>query len=292
MGFAPTAMEHELPAALLDSRFAQTVVALPSGAQVAVRMAGQGSTVVLLHGIGSGAPSWLDCALALSTQARVVAWDAPGYGISTPLESRAPAAADYADRLGELLCALKIQSCVLVGHSLGALTAVAFAQRSGSAVVRRLVLISPARGYGAPDQADASQAVLATRLQDLLRQGIDGMAQQAPTRTLSAQANPAARAWVQWNAARLNPDGYTQAVRMLCGDDIARYADVAMPVEVHCGDADTVTTPQACRAVAQRFGAPFELIAHAGHASPVEQPASVARLIACATTKSFGDHQQ
>ena len=90
----------------------------------------------------------------------------------------------------------------------------------------------------------------------------------------------AARAWVRRNTARLDPAGYTQAVQMLCGDDIARYAPLAMPVEVHCGDGDIVTTPQACREVAATLEAPFTLIARAGHACAIEQPRAVAALIA------------
>src|SRR5256885_12675463 len=50
----------------------------------------------MLHGISSGAASWLDVALELAPRARVLAWDAPGYGRSTPLAPDAPTGADYA----------------------------------------------------------------------------------------------------------------------------------------------------------------------------------------------------
>ncbi|UUZ69877.1 alpha/beta hydrolase [Polaromonas sp. P2-4] len=58
-----------------------------------------------------------------------------------------------------------------------------------------------------------------------------------------------------------------------------------MPVEVHCGDADVVTPPAACRGWADLYAAPFDLIKGAGHASPVEQPEAVARLITRAALK-------
>jgi pimeloyl-ACP methyl ester carboxylesterase len=61
--------------------------------------------------------------------ARVLAWDAPGYGNSAPLAPMAmPGAADYAERLWAWLDALGPQAAaplVLVGHSLGALMACA-----------------------------------------------------------------------------------------------------------------------------------------------------------------------
>jgi pimeloyl-ACP methyl ester carboxylesterase len=295
MSFDHATADLEPVLAMLDSRFPQTVVVLPSGARLAVRTAGpapgDAPVIVLLHGIGSGAASWLHVALALGTRARVVAWDAPGYGDSTALAPAAPTAADYAQRLHELLIALQIDGCVLVGHSLGALMAAAFAAGQGGGVAKRLVLISPARGYGSADRAASGQQVLDARLGTLRRRGIQGMASDSSDRMLSAAATPAARAWVQWNAARLTPAGYTQAVRMLCGADIERHAPVAMPVEVLCGDADTVTPPEACAQVASRFGTRLCMLSQAGHASPVEQPILVARRIAGAADLLPGDPQ-
>src|SRR5256885_11891381 len=75
----------------------------------------------MLHGISSGAASWLDVALELAPRARVLAWDAPGYGRSTPLAPDAPTGADYARVLEQSLQALGVRRCLLVGHSLGAL---------------------------------------------------------------------------------------------------------------------------------------------------------------------------
>ncbi|MCP5575868.1 hypothetical protein NL318_28095, partial [Klebsiella pneumoniae] len=48
----------------LDQRFAERLLRLDHGLQ-AVREAGSGETIVLLHGIGSGAASWLQVALGL-----------------------------------------------------------------------------------------------------------------------------------------------------------------------------------------------------------------------------------
>lgn len=280
--------------ALLDARFAQRRVALPSGAEVAVRECGTPGTVpsvVLLHGISSGAASWLRPALLLGEQGHVVAWDAPGYGDSTPLPAAVPTDDDYAARLHELLQALGIARCVLVGHSLGALMASAYARGPGARQVARLVLISPAGGYGAPDQAEAQARVRRDRRSALETQGVAGMAEKISDRLLSPAASPEARAWVRWNTARLAPAGYLQAVELLCGSDLgASRGRLAMPVEVHVGEADVVTPPAACRGWAEVLGAPFSLIAAAGHASPVEQPEAVARLVAQAARTEEARH--
>ena len=270
----------------LDHRFKQRVVSLSRGTHQAIREAGTGAPIVLLHGIGSGAASWLPCAMALESHSRVIAWDAPGYGASTPLSQTTPLATDYAQRLGDLLTALNIDRCTIVGHSLGALMAAAFAHGTGGARVQRLVLLSPARGYGAPGHEAARRATLTQRLDDLRTLGVAGLAARSPERMLTPAASDDARKWVRWNTARLNPAGYTQAVQILCADDITRYAPLAMPVEVHCGDGDIVTPPQVCRDVAATFAAPFTLIAQAGHACAIEQPDAVAALIARAAAKA------
>ncbi|MDD1012823.1 alpha/beta fold hydrolase [Pseudomonas rubra] len=281
------ATDHSLAGleAQLQQRFAQRLVQLADGAQ-AIREAGHGPAMVLLHGIGSGAASWLQVALQLSQRARVIAWDAPGYGDSSPLATPAPQAADYARRLLQLLDALNIDDCVLVGHSLGALSAAALACQHPQRL-RRLVLISPARGYGDPARAEQAQQVRSQRLHSLEQLGIAQMARQRSAHMLSPAASSEARAWVQWNMARLQPQGYRQAIELLCGDDLLRYTASTVPCEVHCGAADSITPPADCQALAAALDAPFQLIAGAGHASPIEQPEAVASLLARALEASL-----
>jgi pimeloyl-ACP methyl ester carboxylesterase len=265
----------------VPASFPERVLQLRDGVQAVVRergAAGEGASLVLLHGLSSGAASW---AQALPGSGHVVAWDAPGYGVSTPLAQDAPIDADYAARLHEVLLALGVQRCVLVGHSLGALMACAYAARDDKVQVERVVLISPARGYG--DDAAAAERVRRERGEALKNKGVAGIAASIDQRLLSPQASQQARDVVRASAARLNPRGYLQAVQMLAGSTLAR---VTRPVEVHCGEADVVTPPAQCEQVARAMGAPFSTIANAGHASPAEQPAAVAAIIE--TARSHG----
>lgn len=267
--------------ARLDARFPARTVALRDGSAMSVRECGAGSALVCLHGIGSGAASWLDTALLLAPQARVIAWDAPGYGESTPLAAATPKAVDYAERLGAMLDALDVDRCTLVGHSLGALTAASAARPASRLAARidKLVLISPAGGYGAAERAEARGRVHAQRLATLAEAGIAGMAARADARLLSANAGEQARQWVRWNMARLNEGGYAQAIELLCGGDLLADLPPAMPVRVACGALDVVTPPAGCAEAADRCGVALELIADAGHASYVEQPEAVAALL-------------
>ncbi|AMP09512.1 alpha/beta hydrolase fold family protein [Collimonas arenae] len=270
---------------LLDRRFEERSADV-DGATVSYRSCGNaadsGRCVVLLHGIGSGAASWLQCALALQQDAQVIAWNAPGYGGSTPLPMTHPAAADYALRLQQLLQALDVSDCLLVGHSLGAMMATSYVA-AGYGHVKQLLLFSPAQGYGSDDKRQRGLEMTRQRLDALATLGVTGMAQKSPERMLSAQADTADRAWVSWNTQQLNLAGYAQAVQMLCGGDIHRDLPAAISSEVsvavYCGDVDIVTTPQDSRALADSFQLPFQLIDDAGHACYVEQPEAVAAVI-------------
>ncbi|MFC6336334.1 alpha/beta fold hydrolase [Pseudomonas sp. CCM 7891] len=272
--------------AQLALHFPQRTLEIAGGRQ-AFREYGAGPAIVLLHGIGSGSASWLEVAQELGQSARVLAWDAPGYGDSTPLRALAPDASDYAERLLKMLNALDIQRCVLVGHSLGAMTATAFASSVHQQRISRLVLISPAQGYGHPSRALQRQEVRSKRLRALEQLGIRGIAEQRSAYMLSSSASPKAQAWVQWNMARLNPDGYRQAIELLCGEDLLRHAPLSMPCEVHCGELDGITAPESCLSLAKALGATFNLIADAGHASPIEQPCVVSGRLACAIKESL-----
>jgi pimeloyl-ACP methyl ester carboxylesterase len=262
---------------LLDERFPARGIAADDGV-ISWRECGRGPVVVLLHGIGSGAPSWLPCALALERDARVIAWNAPGYGASTSLGNKAPAAADYASALRQLLDGLEVERCVLVGHSLGAMMAAAYAAADAPRIAN-LVLLSPAQGYGSPEKQARRQQVEAERLTALETVGVGGMAARAPERMLSPKAGEEAREWVRWNMGLLDPAGYTQAVRMLCGDEIRNYLRTVHAAQVHCGAADSVTTPEDSRKLAEEFEFHFGLIDDAGHACYVERPEAVANII-------------
>ncbi|BDB72418.1 alpha/beta hydrolase [Comamonas sp. NyZ500] len=276
---------------LLQTGFPERLVKLPQKAQVAWREAGDASSdfaVVLLHGISSGAASWLDVALQLGDKARVLAWDAPGYGVSTPLAQSAPADADYAQVLAQSLLVLGVRRCLLVGHSLGALMAARLAVTAAPGLVEQLVLISPAGGYGAPAKAEQQAKVREGRLAALAEKGVAGLAAVIDQRLVSSEAPEAVRAWVRWNTARMQPQGYAQAVELLCGSDLAQARGrLGMPVEVWVGEHDVVTTPAACKSWSELLGAHYGTLAAAGHASPVEQPMEVAHRLASLLNQSY-----
>ena len=247
------------------------------------RRAGAGTPVshVLLHGIGSASASWAYqlAAAAASPAHQVLAWDAPGYGDSTPVSAAQPNADDYAQRLWDWLDALSVCAPVtLVGHSLGALMA-ARAARLKPERVRRVVLLAPANGYG-DASPEERERVRHTRLDNLQRLGPQGMAQARATAMLTPDARPDWIDAVRETMAQIHPGGYTQAVHLLVGgclsDDVRA---LSMPVLVASGDADTVTPPAACDRVAQAAGVARLGLGPVGHACPLQAAALVNALL-------------
>jgi pimeloyl-ACP methyl ester carboxylesterase len=249
-------------------------------ATVSYREAGTGPALVCLHGIGSQSGSWVWQLEALASRFRVIAWDAPGYGESDPLPAEAPSADDYAGSLAALFDALGLEQAVLIGSSLGALVAGAFAARWPRRV-GGLVLLNPAGGYGRASAKEREEK-LAGRLERLARLGPAGMARNLPPGMLSPGASGEARALAAWSTATIRPDGYTQAARMLAtgrlAEDAARYPG---PVLVVAASADTIAPPAGCERIARAFPrGRFRLLEGPGHLSYLDAPATVNALVA------------
>jgi pimeloyl-ACP methyl ester carboxylesterase len=246
-------------------------ISTPLG-QVAYRSAGtEGQPLwILLHGIGSASGSWLaQLQAAQGLGVRILAWDAPGYGQSTPVQPDQPKASDYAARLWAWLEALGCQQVHLVGHSLGCLMASAAAQAQPERV-KHLWLLAPAAGYGLADPQVRARK-LQDRLEKLQTLGPAGMAAQRASAMLSPAASAEQLAWVEHTMAQVIPAGYTQASQMLAGDDLATYLrGLSSPVDVACGQADRITPAQGCAELAAGLGLPFHLLGDVGHACPLE----------------------
>lgn len=254
-----------------------------SHGKVQFRSAGMAPQVthVLLHGIGSGSASWafqLGSAVGRS-DVRLLAWDAPGYGRSTHLPMDLPSAQDYAERLWSWLDALYVtQPVVLAGHSLGALMA-ASAARLRPQGVSRLLLLSPARGYGDAPLADRERVVQG-RLTNLQQLGPQGMAAARATAMLSPRASPVLQEAVRMTMSQIDPAGYSQAVQMLGQANLAQDLKcLSCPVAVASGDDDTVTTPEGCELVAQELNLKRISLGAVGHACSLEAADAVNHLL-------------
>jgi len=90
------------------------------------RVAGKGSCLVLLHGFLESQNIWKKYVEHLSKHLKVVTLDLPGHGRSDNIDE-VHSMELMADVVHNLLQALQIDKCVIIGHSMGGYVALAFA---------------------------------------------------------------------------------------------------------------------------------------------------------------------
>jgi pimeloyl-ACP methyl ester carboxylesterase len=238
--------------------------------------------LVLLHGIGSNAASFAALLTALPETIDAIAWDAPGYAQSTPLDVATPSPRDYADTLAKFLDALDLSSVALAGHSLGALFAASFARYYPDRV-SALALISPALGYGVAPGAALPDGVQ-SRIDEIRELGPMAFAKKRAARLVGdPQARQEIVAAVQEAMGSVKPAGYVQAVHALgAGQLLLDAATVTVPSLVAVGALDQITPPKNARSayatLANAVG--YHEIPGAGHALPQEEPAALAHVLA------------
>jgi pimeloyl-ACP methyl ester carboxylesterase len=110
------------------------------GHPVAVRRAGSGPALLLLHGIASDSSTWGEVLPALAARHTVIAPDLLGHGASAkPMADYSLGA--FASSVRDLLVRLGHERATIVGHSLGGGVAMQFAYQFPERV-ERLVLVS------------------------------------------------------------------------------------------------------------------------------------------------------
>ncbi|MFW1838777.1 alpha/beta fold hydrolase [Acinetobacter gyllenbergii] len=236
----------------------------------AYREAGQGQPLILLHGISSGSASWINQLETLSQHFHVIAWDAPGYGLSGNLDTEQPNATDYAERVLGLMDALNISKAILIGHSLGALKASAFAHLYPERV-QTLIIANAAQGYQRSDEETKAQ-VYQKRPNMLKSLGNAGMAASRGPHLIYKQ-DAQALALVSEVMGQLTLDGFTRASYLLAYDEIRNYlTELSVPCVVIAGDKDGITPAQAIEELAVEMQlSRCHLITDAGHLSYVDQ---------------------
>lgn len=233
--------------------------------------------IVLLHGFGGSTFSWREVIAALASEHRVVAFDRPGFGLTTrplpgewrgsnpySLEGQVQLTLEMMDRLG-------LGQAVLVGHSAGGALALRTAL-SHPERVTALVLVAPAVYGGGPPSWIKPLLHLpqVRRLGPLLTRRLVGSLEAVLDRSY---ADPSLiTAYIR--------EGYKKPLRVddwdrglweltLAAGSVGladRLGEVAVPTLVITGDSDRIVPLEDSRRAAAAIpGAEFVIIPHAGH---------------------------
>jgi len=111
------------------------------GQRIPVQVRGAGPPVVLIHGLACSHRHWSAVARRLARRFRVYAWDARGHGICRADTSSGITLQRLARDLDGLIEFFRLERVVLVGHSMGALTALQYLHDFGMQRVRAVALV-------------------------------------------------------------------------------------------------------------------------------------------------------
>ncbi len=89
---------------------------------------GKGKNVVFLHGFCESKEIWSELAEGLKDNYRIIALDLPGFGDNGYNEHDTSSIENMAKAVHDSLVLLKVDTCVLIGHSLGGYVALALAK--------------------------------------------------------------------------------------------------------------------------------------------------------------------
>jgi 2-succinyl-6-hydroxy-2,4-cyclohexadiene-1-carboxylate synthase len=232
--------------------------------------------LVLLHGFTNTGTSWDGVVAALQGRYRSLAPDIRGHGVAsgaTPvsLESVIEDVASLADG-----------PFTLAGYSMGGRLALhaAFALAPR---VQRLVLVGASPGLPDPTERSARREADDRLADDIERSTIEAFAMRWAQTPVLADQPAEVRAAMDADRRRNTPAGLASALRALGTGALPslwdRLTQLPVPVELIVGERD-----QKFRAVAERMAAALptahlSVVAGAGHAVHLEDPAAVAAII-------------
>ncbi len=239
--------------------------------RLAVEVAGEGTPVLLLHGLGGTSNTWTP-QMGILGGHRVVRPDLPGSGRS-PLGGGALTIAALVEKVEALARTLGIERAVVVAHSMGTIVAQHLALRAPRLVGALAfcgALIAP------PDQA---RAALKARAAKARAEGMAEIADQivaAATSSHTKQGNPVAVALVREMIMRQDPAGYAANCEALAAAEAADATRIACPTLLLTGEDDAVAPPSVTRTLAERIrGARAQILPRCGHWTTFEAAEAV-----------------
>jgi sigma-B regulation protein RsbQ len=245
------------------------------------RCIGNGPDVlVLVHGLGSDQTIWASYLPWLSEHYRVITYDLPFAGSADPaffnLERHAGIDGHAADLI-DILGALAVTRCTLVGHSLGGLIGI-FAAISRPALFERLILLgTSARYLDGPGYKGGLNAASLEAMLEAAAANFRGWAMSfAPTATLKPLEDPASQTFLQ-SLLRIQPDiMLAMAHSIFLGDYREHVRHCKTPCVILQTEEDQAVPIEAAQCLqACLKGSVLEIIQAKGHLPHLSAPDAV-----------------
>lgn len=241
------------------------------GHSVAYRQAGQGLPLVLLHGFLCDSRCWREQLASLSDQFRVIAWDAPGAGLSSDPPDPFTIL-DWSHCLAKFLKLLDIEQAHILGLSWGGLLAQEFC-RLYPASVLSLILADTYPGWKGAFPESVCHQRLARCERDSLLPPEEFVKLWVPE-MFTEHASQSLREELSAIFSDFHPLGFRLMAKSLADTDTGDLLpNIHSPTLILWGDDDRRSPVSV--AVQLRDAIPnaeLAVLANAGHVSNMEQP--------------------
>jgi len=240
--------------------------------RISYREVGTGPALFFVHGMGCGSVNWETQYELFSDRYRVVGWDAPGYGESTPFDTDLPSVSDYVMAMAAFLDALSIDAAHLVGHSYGGIMVTGF-HRAFPDRVLSLTLAQPVIGGGAEKPAAREKSIRA-RFAEIETLGMAKYAELHAPRSCGPDVDPAALEKAVALTAAIPQSGYLRQFRSLRHANIMEWTSrPKVPAMIVSGEHDATASKAMVGEIASAMGGlRHETIPGIGHMIYLEHP--------------------
>ncbi|NIA69414.1 alpha/beta fold hydrolase [Pelagibius litoralis] len=236
---------------------------------------GEGTAVVLVHGLGGSSNSFQTLMGALEGY-RVLRPDLPGAGRSALRPGR-PGLRGLTSAVGDALRSAGVERAHLVGHSMGTLICQYLAVSAPECVLSLTlfgpILVPPA----------AAKVALKERAETARAEGMAGIAGAVAGGSVAAAsraANPVVTAFVRESLMRQDPAGYAAHCDALSTAEAADHPAIQAPTLLVAGENDPVApVAMAQQLNAQIAGSTLEIIPSVAHWMMMEAPQRSADLL-------------
>lgn len=230
--------------------------------------------LVLGHSLGTANLLWSETAIMLARAFRVTCWELPGHGASAPTAARF-SIQELADAVVAHLAKVEDSDFLYAGASIGGTVGLDLALRHPDCVAA-VAVISSGSHVHAPAWVKRAATVRQVGTDSL----VEGSAERwfaESTRALHPdRVHRALQA-----LSRTDDESYARACEALACYDAREQLDaISVPILAIWGEHDQLVPESAVAEVAASVqNGQLQLIAEAAHASPLEQPGSVAQVL-------------
>ncbi|HMD45540.1 MAG TPA: alpha/beta hydrolase [Acidimicrobiales bacterium] len=247
------------------------------GERLYFEVTGQGSPLVLCHGLGGNHASWFQQVPAFAPTHRVITWDQRGFGNSTRSTGVFGPASAVAD-LVAILDELSVERAHVLGQSMGGWTALGTAIEHPERLTSLVLTDTPA-GVRSPE--------IDVALRDAARAASAGWASDgtgahpALSDRFTTEHPEAAFLYRELSSFGNKPDDKEMFERMGATHVMPEeLADLHLPVLLVVGEVDRLCPPAAVEALRGLIaGAQLQVVAGAGHSPYFETPEAFNRAV-------------